>query len=462
MNQASVIVPSSPLYPPTITPPEVPLPLYRFAWRFLGNPLLAIPQQVYQDRFVVLRNPGAPTIAWITAPDLTERVLQNKDNLFVKTPLEKRVFKRSIREGVLTSDGPEWRWQRRVMAPLFRHSELGGYVPAMAEAAAELTSRWRRDGARKRAIDQDMADVTFSVIARTMLAGGEPDESETIKQCGERYLSRIPWEMLWELLGLPEWLPHPAVLALNRASTQMRSAVRAIINRHRRSGVSDAQDLLGQLLNARDPETDRPMPDDLLIDNLLTLLMAGHETTAKALTWSLYLLARAPHWQNQIRDEVMQVVGNSSISYEQISQLPITERVLKEAMRLYPPAPVMARTPVREFDLEGYDIPAGSQVVIPLFCVHRHRKLWDDPDLFDPDRFLPERAADIPRAQYMPFGVGPRTCIGMSFAIMEAIVLLATFVRDAEFDWDRVHMPEPISRVTLRPKGGMPLQVLPL
>ena len=190
--------------------------------------------------------------------------------------------------------------------------------------------------------------------------------------------------------------------------------------------------------------------------------MAGHETTAKALTWSLYLLARAPHWQNQIRDEVMQVVGNSSISYEQISQLPITERVLKEAMRLYPPAPVMARTPVREFDLEGYDIPAGSQVVIPLFCVHRHRKLWDDPDLFDPDRFLPERAADIPRAQYMPFGVGPRTCIGMSFAMMEAIVLLATFVRDAEFDWDRVHMPEPISRVTLRPKGGMPLQVLPL
>ena len=119
MSHTSMTAPSSALYPPTITPPEVPLPLYRFAWRFLGNPLLAIPQQVYEERFVVLRNPGAPAIAWITAPDLTERVLQNKDNLFVKTPLEKRVFKRSIREGVLTSDGPEWRWQRRVILGVF-------------------------------------------------------------------------------------------------------------------------------------------------------------------------------------------------------------------------------------------------------------------------------------------------------------------------------------------------------
>ena len=135
MTDAIATSPLEPLYPPTITPPIQPLPIYRFAWRFLHNPLLALPQQVYEDRFVVLKNPGAPAIAWITAPELTERVLQNKGNLFIKTPLEKRVFRRSIREGVLTSDGPEWRWQRRVIAPLFRHSELSGYVPAMADVS---------------------------------------------------------------------------------------------------------------------------------------------------------------------------------------------------------------------------------------------------------------------------------------------------------------------------------------
>ena len=462
MTSATMTPSVEQLYPPTITPPPQPLPIYRFAWRFLSNPLLALPQQVYEDRFVVLNNPGAPTIAWITAPELTERILQNKDNLFVKTPLEKRVFRRSIREGVLTSDGPEWRWQRRVMAPLFRHTELVGYIPAMADAAQKLCEKWQSDGAQIRAIDHDMADVTFSVIARTMLAGGEPAESETIKRQGEQYLAHISWEMLWELLGVPDWMPHPAVFALNRSAGKMRRAVQAIITRRRASGTDHSDDLLGQLLNARDPDSGRPMNDELLIDNLLTLLMAGHETTAKALTWSLYLLARSPAWQARVRDEVLEVAGDDLISAEHIPDLVVTERVLKEAMRLYPPAPVMARQPVRDFDLEGNTIPAGSQVVIPMFCVHRHRKLWQDPDLFDPDRFLPEHARHIPRAQYMPFGVGARTCIGMSFAMMEAVVLLATFVRSAKFAWDGRHLPEPISRVTLRPKGGMPLKVSPV
>ncbi len=461
MGHSTLTAPTQQLYPPTITPPPAPLPLYRFAFRFLRNPLLSLPQQVYEEPFVILNNPGAPTIAWVTAPELIERILQNKDNLFVKTPLEKRVFRRTIREGVLTSDGADWRWQRRVIAPLFRHAELAGYVPAMAESARELCDTWRADGAQRRPIDRDMADVTFSVIARTMLAGGEPAESDTIKRQGERYLAHIPWEMLWELLGVPNWMPHPAVFALNRSAGKMRNAVLAIIERRRASGVEDARDLLGQLLKARDPETDRPMDDELLIDNLLTLLMAGHETTAKALTWTLYLLARAPEWQDRVRQEVHDVVGDREISADQISELTLTERVLKEAMRLYPPAPVMARHPLRDFDLDDHTIAAGSQVVIPMFCVHRHRALWSDPDRFDPERFLPENVQDMPRAQFMPFGVGARTCIGMSFAMMEATVLLALFIRAARFEWDGRHLPEPISRVTLRPKGGMPLNVVP-
>ncbi len=446
------------LYPPTIVPPDRPLPLYRFLFRFLQNPLLSLPQQAYEEPIVTYRATRGLTVVWITDPAMTEQILQNKDNLYVKTPIEKRVFRRSIGDSVLTADGERWRWQRRVMAPLFRHSEIIGYVPAISAVADETVARWRRERSIERAIDRDMTDATFAVITRTMLDSGEPHESNAIKEAGITYLSRVPWEMVWEMLGLPGWVPHPGLPGLNRAARTMREAVRVMIWRRRNSGET-GDDLMGRLLEARDPESGTPMDDEMLIDNLLTLLAAGHETTAKALTWTLYLLARAPHWQDRVRQEVMDMAGDGPITAEHVDRLPVTERVLKEAMRLYPPAPVIARKPVRDIQMAGHHIPSHSQIVIPIFCVHRHRALWRDPDRFDPDRFLEKYTKSMPRTQYMPFGAGGRICIGMSFAMVEAKALLATFVRAARFEWDGRHCPEPVSRVTLRPKGGMPIRV---
>ena len=446
------------LYPPTIDPPDRPLPLHKFIFQFLSNPLLSLPQQAYEEPTVVYRLPGGPMIVWVTDPELSEQILQNRDNLFVKTPMEKRVFRRSVGESVLTADGPKWRWQRRVMAPLFRHGEILSYVPAMSAAGEELVATWHREQREIREIDSDMTDATFSVIARTMLTGGEPAESAAIKSAGTKYLSRIPWEMMWEILQLPSWLPHPGLIGLNRAARTMRDAVSVMIWRRRNSGEL-GDDLLGRLLTARDPDTDEPMDDEMLIDNLLTLLAAGHETTAKALTWTLYLLARSPEWQDRVRAEILSVAGNEPITADHIARLTVTERVLKESMRLYPPAPVLARKPVRAMTLGDIEVPSNTQIVVPIFCIHRHRQLWQDPDRFDPDRFTDEAVKNMPRTQYMPFGAGARTCIGMSFAMLEAQALLATFVRAAEFGWDGHHLPEPVSRITLRPKGGMPLRV---
>jgi cytochrome P450 len=238
------------------------------------------------------------------------------------------------------------------------------------------------------------------------------------------------------------------------------------IVRRRRTEVETAadlpQDLLARLLAARDPETGEPMDDDRLVDNLLTLLEAGHETTAKALTWSLYLLSRAPEWQDRIREEVRAIAGDSPLTSDHVEHLPVTSQILKEALRLYPPAPVMMRMPTRDVDLAGHELPAGSFIIIPIFALHRHRMLWADPDRFAPERFTPEFEENLARTQYMPFGAGPRICLGMSFAMVEAKVLLATLVRGARFSWDGCHAPEPISRITLRPKGGMPVIVEPL
>ncbi|MGI9524095.1 MAG: cytochrome P450 [Hyphomicrobiaceae bacterium] len=447
------------LYPPTVTPPDQPLPLAKYCLTFIKNPLQAIPRQVYEQPIVTYRPAPNTTIVWVTDPPLIESILRDKDGRFEKSPLEKRAFQRTVRQSLLTAEGTDWRWQRHAIAPLFRLTEIAGYVPAMLAAAQDLIKDWHSHPPEAlRRIDKDMTDVTFSVIARTMLKGGEPSQSLAIKQAGEAYLSSIPWEMIWALLQMPQWLPHLATWKLNRKSQAMRRAVATVVAQHPSSDPSK-DDLMARLKAARHPDTGETMDTNLLVDNLLTLLIAGHETTAKALAWTLYLLARAPDWQEAVRHEINCVTHGSQISEEHLGQLHITSRVIKESMRLYPPAPVLARQPLETIELAGNRIPSKAQVVIPIFCVHRHRRLWDDPDLFNPDRFLPAQSGHISRTQYMPFGAGLRTCVGMSFAMVEATALLAAFIQNAEFSWDGQHTPEPISRITLRSKGGMPLFV---
>lgn len=448
-------------YPPSITPPEKPLPALGFFRHFVANPLRGLPRQVYEDDLTLYRPMKRLTVLWVSGPQLIGDVLIGRAGLLTKSPLEKQVFAGTLGDGILTSDGSLWRWQRQVMAPLFRHSEILSYVPTMAKVAEEQLAQWQQGPQSPRQIDEDMMAATFKVIMRTMLVGSDEAEGEAIMRGGAAYLSRVSWEMAHALLRLPKWVPHPATWQMRRAAHAVRSALSDIIDR-RRDGRDGATDLLARLLNARDPQSGVPMTHEQLINNLSTLLEAGHETTAKALTWTLYLLARAPDLQHSVREEITRVAGNMSIRAEHIDKFEITTRVLKEALRLYPPVPVIARQPKEPFELGGTRVPAGAQIVIPIFAVHRHRKYWEDPDRFDPDRFLPEREALRPRTQFMPFGAGPRICLGQSFAMIEAVTLLATFVRGARFEWDGKHLPEPVSRITLRPKGGMPLRVVPI
>jgi cytochrome P450 len=462
MADSGVISASAPaLYPPTVVAPEQPLKLRSSLMTYVSNPLRVISRPVYEEPIVVFQPTPSRTVVWVTRPDLVEQVLLRGFEDFHKTEVERRVLGGSLGDGVLTSNGAHWRWQRRAMAPLFRHQEILTYVSEMAGAADALASRWHRAGRGVQAVDDDMIDVTFDVIARTMLTGGVPAEAALIKKAGSAFLAKSSWELAWALLKLPTWLPHPGTWPMRRAARRLRGAVGDIVARRRADGTT-GDDLLGRLLAARNPETGAAMDDEHVISNLVTLLEAGHETTARALTWTLYLLARAPEWQDRVRAEVLAIAGRGPIEAAHVEQLTITERVVKEAMRLYPPAPVVVRSPTEEVKLADVTIRPRSQVVIPIYAIHRHRKLWADPDRFDPDRFLPDREKAMPRTQYMPFGAGPRICLGMSFAQVEAVVLLATFVRAARFDWDGRHLPEPVSRVTLRPRGGMPLMVEPL
>ncbi len=451
----------APLYPPTVRGPAQPLPVWRFLPTFVRNPLRALPQGVFEQPMVVAARRKAP-IAWVTDPVLIERILLDEHASFPKPPLEKRVLGPALGDGILTAQGASWRWQRRVATPLFRHQDLLQLIPAMSDAARLQIARWQAAPAGAiRPIERDMTDVTYDVVTRTLFAGAAADEGDRIKAASEELLDVITWEIAVSLLQAPAWLWHPGRGRMRRNSALMRRIVGQIVARCRTElpGSRPNGGLIARMLSARDPDTGEPMTDDQIVDNLLTFLLAGHETTAKALTWALYLMARVPAWQERVRAEVSAAAGTDPITAWHLDQLPVTTRVLKEALRLYPPAPIMTRLVSADTVLGACELRAGTVLVLPIYAIHRHRKLWADPDRFDPDRFLPEREAGHVRTQFMPFGFGPRTCIGMSFAMIEATVLLATLVRDARFGWDGRTSPEPVSRITLRPRGGMPLSV---
>src|SRR5262245_29076620 len=457
----ATIAPSTgagPLYPPTVKGAPRPLPLRKFLFRFVRNPLSSLPQAAYEEGVLVYDN-GRALIAWVCDPPLIEAVLLHEADAFPKTDLEKRVLATSLGDGILTSQGASWRWQRRTAAPLFRPADLASLVPAMSAAAEDQLARWSASPAGTvQAVDRAMTETTFRVISATMFAGSADAEAEAILRWADTSLSTVSWDVAAAMMRFPHWLWYPGKLRRRKASLQLRAAVAGILARRRAEGLV-GDDLLARLARAQDPETGAPMSEKQLIDNLITFLAAGHETTAKALTWSLYLLARAPEGQRRVRQEVRDVAGTAPVAPEHLDHLTVTKALLEEAMRLYPPAPVMTRQAASATRLGDKMVPAGALVVIPVFAVHRHRRLWDDPDRFDPERFLPERRSRIARTQFMPFGFGARTCIGAAFAMMEAIAILATLVRRADFAWDGRHLPEPLSRVTLRPKGGMPLSV---
>jgi len=457
---ASTLAPQQPvagLYPPTVAAAARPQPLLAFLFRFVANPLATVPRKAYEEGIVV--GSGGGPVAWLTDPALIETVLLEEAERFPKTPLERQVFGRTLGDGLLTSQGAAWRWQRRTAAPLFRPADLTGLVPAMSHAAEAQLDRWRTHPAGAvQAIDRDMSRTTFHVISRTMFAGSADDEAAAILHAAERMLVSVSWDIAAAMLHFPAWLWYPGKYGRRRAGDALRAAVAAILTRRRDAGL-EGDDLLVRLACARDPETGAPMSERQLIDNLLTFLAAGHETTAKALTWALYLVARAPGWQQRVRREVQAVAGAAAIDAGHLEHLVVTRAVVEETMRLYPPAPIMARLASAATSLGGVALPQGAIVMIPIYALHRHRRLWEDPDRFDPDRFFPERRGRIARTQFMPFGFGPRTCIGASFAMMEAVAILATLVRGAQFQWDGRHLPEPLSRITLRPKGGMPLGV---
>jgi cytochrome P450 len=442
--------------PPPITPPARPLNRLSFMAKFVRNPLLVLPQAVYEQDAVPF--PGKVPIIWITEPNLIKAVLLDQRDSFGKI-VQTRILGPLLGKGILTSEGSEWKWQRQTSAPMFRHNELMTFVPTFVSATRGLMARWQQfPSGSVHEIERDMTKVTFDVISATLLPSADATVGSAVEASAGRFQKAGAWALLYAVANAPKWLPRPHRRSQQEAVDMLRSSVAAML-REREAEPQTRDDLMHRLMTARHPETGQPMNEEQLIDNLLTFYLAGHDTTAKALTWTLYLLARSPEWTAALKDEIRRVTGGGAVTAEQIDKLVLTQQVIKESMRLYPPVPVMSRQAVTDTALGPYAVQAGASIVIPIYALHRHKRRWADPDVFDPMRFTPDKEKHLSRYQYMPFGAGPRICIGMAFAMIEATAILATILQSARFELAEAAEPMPLARVTLVPKGGMRLKV---
>ena len=305
----------------------------------------------------------------------------------------------------------------------------------------------------------EMVATTFDVIADVTFSGGDTFDRDSVHNAIEDYIADAGKISLFDILGAPDWLPRPGRLISGKAMRETKALADTAIDARIAAGHSGVPDLLDLLLQGEDPKSGRKMTTAELRDNLLTFIVAGHETTALTLAWSLYLLAFDPEIQERAQQEVGAVLGGRSARGEDVENLPFVRNVINEALRLYPPAGMVSRTALANDTLGGREVKPGDTCIIPIYALHRNELLWDAPDTFNPDRW---ETSSVDRYAYLPFGDGPRICIGMSFAIQEAVIILATLLSRFRFNAVPGKVPDPVMILTLRPEGGVWLTAEPV
>jgi len=422
--------------------------------RFLiGNMPLASPDPLsvfarwakeYGDIFYY--RDGWQHVYFLNHPDLIDEVLVRNPRNFLKD----RVVRGFFGEGLLSNEGDSWLRQRKLSAPAFHRERIASYAQLMIRYAEEMLATWEHGTTAD--IHSEMMGLTLRIVVRSLfnLESNRTQQSRTAMNwmMGNATAIRLL------LPPLARYLPLPQMVRVVRAVRDLDETVYSIIAQHR-SLEQDSGDLLSMLMSARD-EDGRCMSDRQLHDEVLTFLIAGHETTALALTWTWYLLPRHPEVENRLHKELDRVLAGRSPEFADLARLPYTECVVKESMRLYPPAWNVARTVISDFKLRGYTIPARSTVVMSQWIVHRHPAYFPDPESFDLERWLSQAAKNLPPFAYFPFGGGPRQCIGASFATMESALLLAIVARRFRLRIVVDHPVHPVPSFTLvRPKYGI-------
>lgn len=438
-----------------------------------GNPLLGNAGDMLKDSLGFLQAAARygdvtkyriAQLTWyqVNHPDGIERVLQENNHNYTKGELTTKIIRPVVGDSLFIIEGASWLSRRRLMQPAFHRQRIAAFGDLMIAETLATSERWERAARAGKPIDMmaEMTHLTSQIVTRALFSSSVNDESNTVAKAITVLLEHICYRFQVPFYP-PPWVPTLRNHRYHTALHTLDAAVNEIIAHHRRSAET-GDDLLSMLMEARDADTGEGMNDRQLRDEVITFFVAGHETTANALTWAWYLLSQHPDAEQRLHAELDEVLSGRTPTVDDLPALPYTRMVIDEAMRLYPPAWITNRQAIAEDEICGYHIPAGAIVVTSPYVIHHHTAFWEDPEKFDPERFSPERSKGRHHYAYFPFGGGPRQCIGKPFALMEAHLALATLAQrySLRMATDRPVECEPL--VTLRPRNGLPMVLQPL
>jgi cytochrome P450 len=404
---------------------------------------------------------GPQRATFVMHPEGVEHVLVRNLKNYSKETRGYTMLRKILGRGLVTSEGELWRRQRRIAQPAFHRQRIASFAAAMVTGAERMIdARWlpaARTGAPIDVADE-MMRITLEIVSETLLGLTAGRDADAVGRAVPVVLEHVVYR-IQHMLSPHELVPTRRNRRYRRAMATLDELVNRIIAARRDGQTPPADDLLQMFMDARDEETGETMDDRQLRDEVMTMYLAGHETTAVALSWTLYLLHENPEWDARVREELDRVLGGRSPGLDDLAGLEVTRRVIEESMRLYPPVYFMGRTALADDEIAGHRIPKGRLVFVSPWLTHRRPDLYPDPERFDPDRFLPERRAALPRLAYFPFSAGQRKCIGDQFALIEAQLVLATVLPRFRFALARPTPVKPQGTITLRPAGGLTMRL---
>jgi cytochrome P450 len=393
---------------------------------------------------------GLTPACLLTNPDYIEQVLKDRETFIKGRGL--RALRSLLGEGLLTSEGDSWLRQRRITQPVFQQKRIAGYGEVMVGYAERMLDTWQ-DG-ETRDVHEEMMRLTLNIVMKTIfnqdVSEGEAKDIANAVDVAMHWFEskRKQGFLIWE------WFPRPENIRYRNAIEQMDKSIYNIINQRRTSG-EEPGDLLSMLMQARDEEDGSQMSDKQLRDELVTLILAGHETTSNTLSWTWMLLAQHPQVQTKLIEELKTVLDGRPPTVADLPRLRYADMVIKESMRLYPPVASFGREAAKDCEIGGYSVPAGCAIIISQWVMHHSPRYFEEPEVFNPERWANDLEKKLPRGVYIPFGDGPRVCIGKGFALMEAVLLLAASAQKFQLNIvpDFAIVPQP--SITLRPEYGI-------
>ncbi|QKV19722.1 cytochrome P450 [Oricola thermophila] len=453
--------PFVPPHPAPRTRPPTRLELIRTTMR---NPIEIWGEPSYTKPHILVRFLGE-TILIANHPELIRHVLIDNAKNYRMATVRQLILRPILRDGLLTAEGDVWKRSRKAMAPVFTPRHIRGFAEMMKARVESFLDRFRESDGEVRDISHDMTELTFQVLSATLFSDDVAAEGSDFAEDVDRLLSTMGRVDPLDLVKAPGWLPRIRRMRGRRVLEKFRKVVRDTMAARRQKMKDDPdavpEDFLRLLLEAEKPGG---LTAAEVEDNLITFIGAGHETTARALGWTLYCLANAPRERALVEEEIAAVLAEGPPPVEWLERMPRTRAAFEEALRLYPPAPTINREAVEAEtvtlgDGTAVEIEKGTTVLVMPWVLHRHRLYWEEPDAFRPSRFWPENRDRIDRFQYLPFGAGPRICIGATFALQEAVIALALILNEFRLEPTPDLDPWPVQKLTVQAQNGLPMRV---